>query len=235
LVLACPPGAFSWTLVRKNFAHLKEIAQSENFKRVAGILFDLGSSLHQLKVPCRGFSFDDDYSLDMRMDPNIPLSAYDLVNGLSQKELGKIFKDFGEERYWARIAKKIVDERRRQPIKTARQLAELISRISPVSGKKRRIHPATRSFQALRIAVNNEINNLAVALPQASEVLEKKGRLVVISFHSLEDRIVKNFFKNEEKKKKLRILTKKPVLPDKREIEKNPSSRSAKLRAAEKI
>lgn len=235
LVSACPPSAFCWKLTKGNFALLKEIAQKHGFSQVAGIFFDLGSSFYQLKESKRGFSFADDLSLDMRMDPEIPLTARNLVNGLSQRELRKLFLTFGEEYSAGRIAQAIVSYRSVTPIKTGSQLAELIERVVPQPRRRLSIHPATRSFQALRIAVNNELENIERALPQAVDLLKSGGRLVVISFHSLEDRIVKDFFKKEKDKKILKVLTKRPMRPSAREKEKNPRSRSAKLRAAEKL
>lgn len=231
LVSACPPSASCWKLVKGNFAHLKRIAEKSGFAKVAGIIFDLGLSFHQLKFSNRGFSFDENSFLDMRMDPELSVTAYDLVNGLSQKELVWLFSKFGQERYARRISKAIGVQRVFGPIKTSRQLAQIVLKVVPT--RQARIHPATRCFQALRIAVNNELGNLENALPQAVELLEKKGRLVVISFHSLEDRIVKNFFKGQEKRS-LVVLTKKPIKPSQTEVLKNPRSRSARLRAAEK-
>jgi 16S rRNA (cytosine1402-N4)-methyltransferase len=235
LASACPPGASCWKLIRDNFAHLKKIASSAGFKKSAGILFDLGASLFQLQAERKGFSFKENSRLDMRMDPDLKITAYDLVNGLSKNELERIFKTYGEERWSRRIAKAIVAQRKRQPIETSYQLAELILRTVGRSFKRTGFHPATRCFQALRIIVNNELENLKVALPQAVKLLEKNGRLVIISFHSLEDRIVKNFFRQEKDEQNLAVLTKKPIRPSQDEVRQNPSSRSAKLRAAERI
>lgn len=232
LASACPPGAF--TLAHGNFANLAEIAKKEGFEPVSGILFDLGVSTYQLEDPSRGFSFGAEAPLDMRMDPNLKVTAKDLINVLNEGELYELFTKLGEEHYSRPIARAICRARRIKPIETCNQLAQIILRARPKHGKYDRTHPATRVFQALRIAVNDELNNLRVALPQAVDLLEPGGRLVVLSFHSLEDRIVKNFFKEGAEKRTLKILTKKPIRPTREEIEKNPRARSGKLRAAEK-
>lgn len=217
------------TLIRGNFRDLKTIALSNDFENVSGILFDLGVSTHQLKTVRRGFSFLADTPLDMRMDPNLAVTAADLVNGLSKGELYELFSRLGEE-YDARIARAIVRTRTIKPIKTCQDLAGLIIQIKG-GGRGKKIHPATQVFQALRIAVNGELDNLRVALPQAVELLKRGGRLIVISFHSLEDRIVKEFFKNQPG---LTILTEHPIRPDSEEIRSNPQSKSAKMRVAER-
>ena len=219
------------TLVRGNFAHLQEIAQECGFDQVAGILFDLGVSTHQLLTQERGFSFTSDALLDMRMDPDLGVAAADLVNGLRKEELYELFHKLGEERFAWRIARVIVRARSLRPIRTGKELAGVIAGAKPKRKRFGRIHPATRCFQALRIAVNDELNNLKAALPQAVNLLKPGGRLVVISFHSLEDRIVKNFLKGESA---LKILTKKPIKPSEEEVEINPRSRSAKMRVGEK-
>jgi len=167
------------------------------------------------------------------MDPDLKVTAADLVNGLNEGELYELFKKYSEEYHSRAIARAIIRARAIKPIKTCNELAEIVVGARGRRGRFDRTHPATRVFQALRIAVNDELNNLRQALPQAVELLEKKGRLVVLSFHSLEDRIVKNFFKNKAEEGILRILTKKPIRPDKEEIKANPRSRSAKLRIAE--
>lgn len=217
-------------LAQGNFRNLASIALSNNFDKVAGIIFDLGVSTHQLLTPERGFSFAFDTPLDMRMDPNLAVKASDLVNGLSKGELYELFSKLGEE-HDARVVQAIVRARTIKPIKTCRELADLVSQ---VRGRRwrRSIHPATKVFQALRIAVNGELENLRLGLPQAVELLESEGRLAVISFHSLEDRIVKEFFKSSGQ---LKILTKHPLRPTEQEKRDNPSSRGAKLRVAEKI
>lgn len=229
----CPDTFFK--IIYGNFADLKKIAEENKIANSAGILFDLGTSLYQLKTKGRGFSFLQDEPLDMRMDKNLSVKAADLVNGLTKKELNELFSKLGEEKLSLAIANAVARARRTTPIKTTRQLAKICLRIYQAKYKTRsKIHPATKVFQALRIAVNDELNNLKKALPQAGEILKNKGRLVVISFHGLEDKIVKDFFK-QQSNLGLKILTKKPIVPTQEEIAKNPASRSAKLRAAEKI
>ena len=217
------------TLVRGNFSQIDEIGKRFGFGKVSGIVFDLGVSGHQLDKAERGFSFAKAGPLDMRMDKSLAVAAADLVNGLSENELFTIFKKFGEERYSRRIARGLVRARRIAKITNTTQLAEIVARSARRSS---RVHPATRVFQALRIAVNDELGNLTRAIPAAVSLLVKSGRIVVISFHSLEDRIVKNFFKSSQA---LRFLTKKPVRPSLAEIMANPRARSAKLRAAVKL
>lgn len=236
LASACPPGKHSfWRLVSGNFKDLKEIAKKEGFSEVAGILFDLGVSSYQLETEGRGFSFRADGPLDMRMDPNLKVTAADLINGLNKGELNEIFSKFSQEHYSRRLAEAICQSRRLRPIRTTGELVAVIEKALPGKAKrKRKIHPATRVFQALRIVVNDELNNLKEALPQAQDLLKPKGRLAIISFHSGEDRIVKQFFKDKENINQLRIITKKPIRPTLEEIKENPRSRSAKLRVAEK-
>jgi len=241
LFFACPaptrgktevgPNA-DWRLAQENFKNLKKTALSFGFDNVDGVLFDLGVSSHQLDTPSRGFSFKTDTPLDMRMDPDLKVKALDLINGLNKDELEKLFYKLGQENDFRRVAKAIVDARSLKPIITGQQLAVLIEK---VKGRRGKIHPATKIFQALRIAVNDEINNLKEALPEALGILKPGGKFVVISFHSGEDRIVKNFLKQEQLAGNLKILTKKPVEAGVEEIKNNPRSRSAKLRAAEKI
>lgn len=218
------------TLVQGNFAHLKQIAQSQNFARVDGILFDLGVSTHQLEEGSRGFSFNTSAPLDMRMDQSLTVTAKDLVNGLNEGELSDLIYKLGEERFAKRIAREIVNARKIRPITTCDELAKVILKARPRSSFDR-THPATRTFQALRIAVNDELNSLKDALPQATDLLKKGGRIAVLSFHSLEDRIVKNFFKENEN---LKIINDKPTTPSKEETLINPRARGAKLRLAEK-
>lgn len=228
-------------LLQGNFAAIGEIAQQYNFAPVDGILFDLGLSSLQLEAPERGFSFQVDGPLDMRFDPQHGPSACDLVNGLPESELADIIYRYGEERRARRIARAIVEAR---PLRTTGELAHLVARIVKRSGG---IHPATRTFQALRIAVNRELENLERALPAAVDLLAEGGILAVISFHSLEDRIVKRFFVEQAKgcvcppqlpvcacgrEPRLRILTRKPIRPSAAEVERNPRSRSARLRVA---
>lgn len=224
------------TLVNDSYTNLKNIIQEHNFGPVNGILFDLGLSSWHLEESDRGFSFKRDEPLDMRYDPeHNPLTAFELVNAWPQKELERILKEYGEERFAQNIVKKIVKQREVKPIRTTFDLVEVIWMALPPWFKKNKLHPATRTFQALRIVVNSEIDNLKTALVQATEVLAKDGRLGVISFHSLEDRAVKRFFKRSQEINILNILTKKPIVPTEEEIRINPRSRSAKLRAVRKI
>ena len=222
------PDAF-YKLKLGNFSKLKEHLQDFKLTSVSGILMDLGLSSDQLEYKDKGFSFQYDSPLDMRVDASLGVTAKDLINGLSKNELVKLFKKYGEEQYALSIANHIVLRRRQSPINTTLELANLITK---VKRKRGGIHEATKVFQALRIAVNDELNNLKTALPQAYDMLEKNGRLVVISFHSLEDKIVKNFFKEN---RGLNILTKKPITVSQEELRLNPRARSAKLRAAFKI
>jgi len=215
-------------LVNDSYVNLKEIVKKSKFTSINGILFDLGMSSWHLEESGRGFTFLKDEPLDMRYSLENDLTAEEIVNNYSQKEIEKILEEYGEERFAKRIAKRIIQTRHRK-IKSTFQLIEIIKKAVP--RKRTKIHPATRTFQALRIAVNDELNNLEKALFQAAEILEKDGRIVIISFHSLEDRIVKNFFKDSN----LKILTKKPVIPSQEEIKINRRSRSAKLRAATKV
>lgn len=224
--------------VQGNFAHLKEICEQQQWTQVDGVLFDLGVSSHQFDTPERGFSFRSDSLLDMRMEPTLGVTARDLINALSEKELTHLFQKYGEERYAHRIAKKIVTSRVLKTIETTRELASLIEQtlgFNPAQRGKRPIHPATRVFQSLRIVVNSELDSLEAALPQALEILHPGGKIVVISFHSLEDRIVKVFMREQAQLRKLTILTQKPVEASDAEVAQNPRSRSAKLRAAKKV
>lgn len=230
LTSACPSGVLK--VVCANFTTLKEQVQRFELPKPAGVLFDLGTSHFQIKKSGRGFTFEGEEPLDMRMDPNLAVTAADLINALSKKELYELFKKLAEEKRAFQIASHIVRARREKPIKTTKELSDLVVRV--YRGRRGRLHPATKVFQALRIAINDERNCLKEVLPQALAILERKGRLVVISFHGLEDRIVKQFFKEEEKKGELNILTKKPVRPTIEEVLRNPRARSARLRAAEK-
>jgi len=209
------------------------IARERDFAAVDGILFDLGLSALQLAAG-RGFSFREEAPLDMRFDPRGPLSAAELVNELPEPELADLMRRYGEEPRARVIARRIVQER---PIRTASQLARIVA--AAVGGRRGAIHPATRTFQALRIAVNQELDNLAAALPQAVQLLRVGGRLVVLSYHSLEDRIVKNFFRTEAAAEdgppRLAILTPKPLRPTATELARNPRCRSARLRAAQRL
>jgi len=231
------------TLIKGNFKNLEKILSDIKIKTVSGIIFDLGVSFHQLKEKERGFSFKEDSHLDMRMDLNQEFNAYILINSYSENDLVEIFEKYGEERFSKRIARLITIERKRETINRTKQLADLIIRSLPRTRKRHtwRIHPATRVFQAIRIEVNQELKALEKGLSQAIRVLEDKGRICVISYHSLEDRIVKHQFKEIEREGKdkgnygLKIITKKPISPSSEEVEGNPKARSAKLRVAEKI
>jgi len=221
-------------LEENSFAHLKEIVEKYNFQPVHGILLDLGMSSWQLKQSKKGFSFQKDEPLDMRFG-NSKLIAAEIINCWLEKDLIKIFTEYGQERFAGKIAEKICLIRQKKEIRSTSQLVEIIRQATPNFYHNKKIHFATRIFQALRIAVNDELNNLSKALAQALEILKPQGRIIVISFHSLEDKIAKNFFKNQAQNNKLKILAKKPIKPGFEEIRANPSSRSAKLRAAQKI
>ncbi len=219
-------------LVCDNFVNLKKIVKRENFKPISGILFDLGLSSWHLERSGRGFSFLKNEQLDMRFDLKNDLTAKKILNEYPENEIEKILKDYGQERFAKKIAKEIVKERKVKKIEKTFQLVGIIKRATPKFYHYQKIHFATKTFLALRIAVNKELENLKLVLPQTIDVLEKSGRLVIISFHSLEDRIVKNFLKEFFKKGQIKILTKKPIRPSLEEIKINPRSRSAKLRAA---
>ena len=225
-------GRFS--LYQADYRDIDEVLKAEGIEAADGILMDLGVSMLQLKTPERGFSFMEEAPLDMRMDPRQRLTAYDVVNRYSERELARIIREFGEERFAPRIARAIVQYRRKKPIETTRELAEIVERAVP-KGFYRRIHPATKTFQAIRIEVNRELEHLKEALLEVPNLLKVGGRVAVISFHSLEDRIVKHTFRHFEKEGLLKVLTKKPITPSEEEIRKNPPSRSAKLRAAERV
>ena len=230
-------------LVKGNFINLEEILSNLKTETVSGIIFDLGVSFHQLKEKERGFSFKEDSHLDMRMDLTQEFNADILINNYSEEDLAEVFEKYGEERFSKRIARLIVIERKKKTITTSKQLSDLVIRSLPRTKKRRtwRIHPATRVFQAIRIEVNQELKALKKGLNQAIRLLEDKGRVCVISYHSLEDRIVKHQFKEVEREGKdkgnygLKIITKKPISPSSGEVERNPKARSAKLRVAEKI
>ncbi len=217
----CRPG---------NFAHVATLATDAGFSDVAGIVFDLGFSSLQIDDSARGFSFQLDGPLDMRYDRSSGPTAADLVARTPQKQLADIIFEYGDERRSRRIAREIVDRRSRSPITTTTDLAGIVARAH--GGRRARIHPATRTFQALRIYVNQELDNLQSGLAGALELLAGGGRIVVISFHSLEDRIVKNFFRDHARAGRLEILTPKPLRPGANESSSNPRSRSARLRAA---
>lgn len=235
-------------LTQGNFAHLQSLSEAADFRRVDGILLDLGLSSDQLADRERGFSFASDAPLDMRFDPTSPTTAADLVNTLSESELADLLWRYGEERRSRQIARRIVRARARQPLTHTAELARLAA--AGVPGHPGGIHPATRTFQALRIAVNNELNSLADVLPQAVDLLAPGGRLAIISFHSLEDRIIKRYFQAEARgcvcppevpvcvcghQARLRIITPHPLVASQTEQEQNPRARSAKLRVAERL
>lgn len=237
-------------LVKGNFADIGKILDGLNIKKVDGILFDLGVSSHQLETAERGFSFSLDAPLDMRMDRRQKLSAYDLINTLSDKKLERIIKKYGEEIMAGRVVRAISEKRKIAPIKTTKELAAIIVEALPPQLKRKRTHPATKTFQALRIAVNDELSNLYRAINDGIDALKKGGRFSIISFHSLEDRIVKNLFRSWEKgcicppdfpvctckrKPKLKVLTRKPVIPSNAEINANPRARSARLRTTMRV
>lgn len=236
-------------LVRASYADLPKVLERLNMGPVDGIVLDLGVSSFQLEDASRGFSFANDGPLDMRMDRNLPETAADLVNSLGEKELAHLIYELGEERFSRRIARAIVSRRQRIPFAGTVDLATAIAGVVPKTKDRLRIHPATRTFQALRIAVNRELDALRQFLAPALDLLLPGGRLAILSFHSLEDRIVKQTFRewakrcrcplNEltcrcEGKPLVRLLTRKALRPDPEEIEANPRSRSAKLRAVEK-
>ena len=238
-------------LIHGNFDRLPEFLEQLNIDSVDGILLDLGLSQHQIENSGRGFSFQKDEPLDMRMDVQSRPTAEKLVNYLSQQELKKLLFDYGEEHRATQITKNIIRIRRRQKIRTSKQLAQIIIDSIPAkAASKQKIHPATRAFMALRIAVNRELERLETFLEQAVDLLNPGGRLCILSFHSLEDRIVKQRFKALEKgctctpqlpqcvcgqKPQLRLLTKKVARPTEEEVAVNPMARSTRLRAAEKI
>lgn len=223
-----------------NFSSMEELSAANNFPEPSSILLDLGLRTAELEESGRGFSFKRDEPLDMRFDPASPVTAAHLVNDLSEEELESVLRSFGEEPLAAQIAGEIVLQRRKEPIVTSGRLSEIVLSVYRKKLKSKKeipwiggLHPATRTFQALRIRTNDELEHLRAALPQAVRMLRPGGRLAIISFHSLEDRIVKRFFK--EQGANLKILTKRPVVPGEEEIKENPPSRSAKLRVAEKI
>jgi len=234
------------TVVRGDFGDLDHIARSHGFAQVDAVLFDLGVSSMQLDDPTRGFSFRGEGPLDMRMDPDNPVTAAQLANQLPERELAGLIRRLGEERWAARIASFIA---KRRPLRTTRDLAAAVEAAVPRAAWPRDIHPATRTFQALRMTVNDELGSLENGLKSALSILTPGGRMAAISFHSLEDRTVKSFFIAESKdcvcppqqpvctcahRASLRIVTRRPVTPDETEIRANPRARSAKLRVAER-
>ena len=221
--------------VEENFSHLNEAMLALNLPALDAVLLDVGISSEQLEEASRGFSFLKEGPLDMRMDPTKSVTASDLVNDLSQEELEDLFRTYGEERWSRRIAQVICRERERKRVETTQELVALIQKAVPRRFHFGRRHPAMRVFQALRIKVNEELEALESALPQALQVLDSGGRMVVISFHSLEDRIVKHTFRAWAEKDEVKVLTQKVVQPTEEETRRNPRSRSARLRAIEKI
>ena len=236
LVVKPSVGSEDWPAVELRHGSFREIAHDRQPATIDGILADLGLSSLQLGDAARGFSFQAEGPLDMRMNPHSELTAEQVVNQFDERELADLIYEFGEERRSRRIARAIV---RSRPIRTTAQLADVVSAAArPMNrGREydRRIHPATRTFQALRIFVNHELDDLRALLMAGPRLLKPAGRVVMISFHSLEDRIVKDAFRDGAKQGHYRLLTKKPVTASEEEIERNPRSRSAKLRAAERV
>lgn len=237
-------------LRKANYSELSGILSDLGMTRVDGILLDLGVSSHQLNTPGRGFSFASDAPLDMRMDRNQEISAYEFVNHASEEELQRVIRKYGEETMAGRIARSIVRERGNEPIRTTSALAKIVVQALPPACRRSKIHPATKTFQAIRIRVNDELNSLVEVIESGIDNLKTGGRFCIISFHSLEDRIVKNAFRDWEKtcvcppdmpvctcgrQRKLKVLTAKPILPKPVEIDMNPRARSARLRTAERI
>lgn len=238
------------TLVKSNFVAVKQVLTTLDISGIDGMLIDLGVSSHQLDEPSRGFSYMHDAPLDMRMNQDASLSAYEIVNEMSEADLYQMIKEYGEERWAKRIAQFIVAERTTKPIETTYELVDIIKKAIPQGARKDGPHPAKRTFQAIRIAVNRELEIIAPTIEDVVSKLNKGGRLCIITFHSLEDRIVKQAFKQLEapctcpkslpmcvcgKKPQVKVITRKPILPSEEEIEQNPRSRSAKLRIIEKI
>ncbi|MBO0473105.1 16S rRNA (cytosine(1402)-N(4))-methyltransferase RsmH [Enterococcus ureasiticus] len=238
------------TFIKSNFRHLKEELANQEIYHVDGILYDLGVSSPQLDEAERGFSYHQDAPLDMRMDQDAVLSAYQVVNDYSYHELVKIFFRYGEEKFSKQVAREIERVRAKAPIETTGELVEIIKSAIPAPARRKGGHPAKRIFQAIRIAVNDELGVVEESLEQAIALLNKNGRISVIAFHSLEDRIVKSMFKEystmqdlppglpvvpEEFQPELKVITRKPILPGETELAENNRSRSAKLRIAEKV
>ncbi|WP_291291584.1 16S rRNA (cytosine(1402)-N(4))-methyltransferase RsmH [Enterococcus sp.] len=238
------------TFIKSNFRYLKEALQQQGVDQVSGILYDLGVSSPQLDEAERGFSYHQDAPLDMRMDQSAALTAYEVVNQFDYHQLVKIFFRYGEEKFSKQIAREIERTRANKPIETTGELVEIIKTAIPAPARRKGGHPAKRIFQAIRIAVNDELGVIEESLEQAIDLLEKNGRISVITFHSLEDRIVKSTFKEystpkdvppglpiipEEFQPVLKLITRKPLLPSEEEISENNRSRSAKLRIAEKM
>jgi 16S rRNA (cytosine1402-N4)-methyltransferase len=219
-------------LVAANFRELPEVLRQLAIRAVDGILLDLGLSSDQLADPERGFSFDSQGPFDLRFDPTAGEPTWRWLERIEEKQLADVIYQYGEERYSRRIAHRIIEERSKTPIRTARQLAEIVRRSLSRGRGPERIDPATRTFQALRIAVNEELESLTIAMEHFADCLTPLGRLAVISFHSLEDRIVKHAMRNDPR---YRALVRKPLVPSEVEVAKNPRSRSAKMRVAERV
>lgn len=219
-------------LVRDSFSNMKAVVNALGYDKVNGIVLDAGVSMLHLRSEGRGFSFLRDEPLDMRMDRGQELTAEKVVNRYPEKDLAHIIWQYGEERFSRKIAKAIVNARRKEPVSSCSELAGIVEK---AVGRRGRIHPATRTFQALRIEVNRELEELSSAIDSGAELLERDGRFCVLSYHSLEDRIVKHAFKKLAKDGVFNIITRKPMVPGREEKTANPSSRSAKLRVAERI
>jgi 16S rRNA (cytosine1402-N4)-methyltransferase len=216
-------------LVNQNFRNIKRVIKEEGFTKIKGVVFDLGISLWHYKKSQRGFSFREDEPLDMRINPEIKVSAFEIINYYSYKDLVEIFKNYGEERNAEKIARTIIDRRRKKKIETSKELAEIVAEVVP----SRKIHPATKIFMALRTFINGELENLEQGLKDSYDILDKGGKIVVLSFQGLEDKVIKQVFKLL-KKEGAEIITKNVIRPKKEEILKNPQARSAKLRAIKK-
>lgn len=217
-------------IYKSNFREIDTVAQKAGLKDFSGIIFDLGVSSFMVDTAARGFSFAKNGPLDMRMDQDLQVRAADLLNALNEGELYELFSKLGQEPYARRFARDVVRNRVNKPFESTKDLVDIIN--SAVKVRKAGSNPSTRAFMALRIAVNDELNNLTVSLPKAAKLLRSGGRLVIISFHSLEDKIVKDFIKSS---KTLKIITEKPVVASLDEIRNNPRARSAKMRVAEKL
>lgn len=222
------------SFVHDNFRNMGRILKELRIDHVDGILLDLGVSSFQLGDPQRGFGFKHNGPLDMRMDPGSVITASNVVNTYSEEEISKILKEFGEERWHQRIARYIVHERSKRPIASTQELSNVVLRAMPRNVRRQKIHPATRTFQALRIAVNRELEAITVVLDQCADFLKVGGRIGVIAFHSLEDRIVKHKFRQLCRAGMVDLIVKKPIRPSEAEVQFNPRARSARLRIAER-
>ena len=238
-------------LVKDNFSNLEKVLKALEISHIDGVIMDLGVSSHQLDTAERGFSYNSDADLDMRMDPHSPFSAYNVVNEYDEEQLKKIIRDYGEEKFAHLVAKAIVRAREKSPIKTTVELSNIIRSAIPAgAAKKEAQHPAKRTFQAIRIEVNHELDVIKPAIDTAVSYLNPNGRIVILTFHSLEDRLVKTIFNDYSQgcicpkdfpicvcgnKPKLKIITKKPITASKEELNENSRSKCAKLRVAEKM